>query len=132
MRYSSQLLSVAFFLDMILQRRFLGGAHRYEQVGGDKVPVPEGHRVFFIHTIVEPFPASVRVDRVHLRGERLVEVFHTLIRPLRSEIQIRVCLHGRHAAPLPVRLVEGKVLDKKQDLDDSHHVLRCLPGVLVP
>ena len=55
-----------------------------------------------------------------------------MIRPLRAEIQTRVVLHVSHDDPLPIRLVDGQVLDKDQDRDVAPHVLRCLPGVLVP
>ena len=93
------------FLETILQCQFLSGAYCCKRVGGDKVPVSEGQHAFVLHAVVKPCAPSARVDCVHLRGERLVELVRALIRPLRAEIQIRVGLHGRHDDPLPVRLV---------------------------
>ena len=71
--------------------------------------------MFVIHTVVEPYAPSVCVDRVHLRGERHLELVHALVRPLRAEIQTHVGLNGRHDATPTVCLVEGQVLDKEQD-----------------
>ena len=62
---------------------------------------------------METCAPSVSVDHVQMCVERIVELVHALIRPLCAKIHIHVDLHGSHDTPLPIRLVEGQVLDNE-------------------